>query len=531
MGNADPAEDEKRMKKTMAWLLAAALLCGALVGCGQKEEEVPAVPEETAEGALVSFDGETLALSGGESFVLDAGTELSLARGFVSGDGFTVTHQGGAVLSVRSERAADEEFTLRGSVKSINGDVLKLEAEDGTDYSLTVSTAALDLWQGFEKGIFVEVSGLGDIAGDSACLWVRSVKDNDGAALLTAEPEEEPAEEAAEPAEGEEAPAEELPWELTAAEDTVWTSAAVNLRLGPGMGYARMGSLEAGEELARKGTSGDWSLVEAGGRQGYVQTALLLAEQPEKIYTVSYDACGGVGAPAPQYKVAGQDLLLSAAEPARSGYTFDGWNTHESGFGIRLQPGDLFEMEDDAVLYAQWIEGEAEPAPAPTEEPAEEEAAEDEAAEAAPEPTPTPEPEAIADTCSAISGVVGSLEGDTLVLELEGEAYEFDISTAALKAERGLHPGSVVTVYYAGSIGADKDCSRAPAVCLEAGGGNARLEGEVAGLCANAAAIDLGGALLFVEADSLGLTVGDEVTVTLKNEEPAGNLPAAARIQ
>lgn len=527
------------MKKIMAWLLAAALLCGVLAGCGQKEEEVPAVPEETAAGALVGYDGETLTLSGGESFVLDAGTQLSLARGFVSGDTFTVTYQGEAVLSVRSERAADEKFSLRGTVKSMDGDVLKLEAEDGKDYTFAVSAAALDLWQGFEKGIFVEVSGLGDIAGPGACLWVQSVKDNDGAALLTAEPEEESAEEAAEPAEGEEAPAEEdpaaeeapaeeLPWELTEAEDTVWTSAAVNLRLGPGMEYARMGVVEAGEELARKGTTTDWSLVEVNGVQGYVQTAQLLTERPEKIYTIAYDACGGVGAPAVQYKIEGQDVYLSPAEPVRSGYTFDGWNTHESGFGIRLQPGDLFEMDDDIVLYAQWMEGEPAPTPAPTEEPAAEEGEE---AAATPEPTPAPEPEPIADTCSAIAGVVESLKGDALVLDLEGETYEFDISTAALKAERGLHPGSAVTVYYAGSIGAGKDCSRAPAVCLEAEGGNARLEGEVAGLCANAAAIDLGGVLLFVEADTQGLAAGEEVTVTLKNQEPAGNLLTASKIE
>lgn len=528
------------MKKIMTWLLCAALICALAAGCGEKTEEVPEVPEETAAGKLVSYDGETLLLDGAQgelSFRLDGATELSLARGFVSGDDFTVTYQGETVRSVSSEEAnTEEEFALRGTVSAISADVLKLKSDEGDSYSLLIAGAALDLWQGLTKDIYVEVCGVGDLDGDSAVLWIQSVTDHADGVLLAPEAKEEPAAEEAAP-EGEEAPAEEaaeepaeeeLPWELTDVEDEVWTSANINLRLGPGMEYARIGQVEGGQKLARTGTTGEWSRVTYNGQEGYVKNEYLLTELPEQTYTISFDAGEGVGAPAAQYKIRGEDMYLSETVPVRSGYTFKGWNTSENGFGITMQPGDLYEMDGTATLYAQWKEGEPEVTPEPTPDPAAEEAAAE--AEATPEPTPTPEPEPIADTSSAISGVIESLDGDVIVLDLEGESYEFDMSAAAVTAERGLHVGDAVTLYYAGAIGEGKDCSRAPAVCVAAEAGNAQIEGEVAGLTADAAAVEVEGLLMYVAADTQGLAVGDEVTVTLKSEVPVGNLFAAGKI-
>lgn len=51
------------------------------------------------------------------------------------------------------------------------------------------------------------------------------------------------------------------------------------------------------------------------------------------VYTISYNANGGSGAPSSQTKDGGIDLTLSSTVPTRSGYAFAGWNTQADGSG------------------------------------------------------------------------------------------------------------------------------------------------------------------------------------------------------
>lgn len=517
------------MKKTLAWLLAAAFLCVSLAGCAEKEE--PAPLEETVNGSLLDFDGVSLRLDGDAIFTLDEGTSVSLARGFVLGDSFTVTYPAGSdrVLSLRSERAEDKEFALRGTVTSVDHLSVCIDGEDGKSYRFPLSTAVLDLWQGLQMGMYVEASGLGIPAESESCLWLQSLRDNDGSALLSAEEEPEATAPAAEaPVVEAEAPVmdgEELPWELIPTEDEVWVTATANLRAGPGMDYARLGPVPGGETLERRGIAGDWSLVKMGAMEGYVMNALLLTAVPEQSFVIHYEAQGGEGVPEDQYKALGLELLLSRVVPSRPGYHFEGWNTHEEGYGIRLEAGDVFQMDEDTILYAQWGEGEAAPVPEPTAPP------ETVESEAPAEPTPTPEPAPILDSCRPLKGVIDDIDGETLVLDAGGESYAFDIARASVLAERGLHPGDGVTVWYAGEIGPEADCSRAPAVCLEVTAGAAELEGTVAGLWAKGLALDVKESLVFVAVSGEGFAIGDRVTVTLKAESAGGNLLAATDIR
>ena len=74
----------------------------------------------------------------------------------------------------------------------------------------------------------------------------------------------------------------------------------------------------------------------------------------EKVYTITYNANDGTGAPSAQTKVAGTSLTLSSTEPTRSGYTFLGWNTRANGSGTSYEPGDSYTIDGNATLYAQW---------------------------------------------------------------------------------------------------------------------------------------------------------------------------------
>jgi uncharacterized repeat protein (TIGR02543 family) len=71
-------------------------------------------------------------------------------------------------------------------------------------------------------------------------------------------------------------------------------------------------------------------------------------------YTVSYNANGGSGAPGSQKKAQDITLKLSTTTPTRTGYTFNGWNTNNSGTGTNYAAGANYTANANATLYAKW---------------------------------------------------------------------------------------------------------------------------------------------------------------------------------
>ena len=73
-----------------------------------------------------------------------------------------------------------------------------------------------------------------------------------------------------------------------------------------------------------------------------------------KQYTISFDANGGSNAPASIPKYATLELTLPETLPERGGYRFVGWNTQADGQGTLYQPGQAYDVDGNATLYAQW---------------------------------------------------------------------------------------------------------------------------------------------------------------------------------
>ncbi len=73
-----------------------------------------------------------------------------------------------------------------------------------------------------------------------------------------------------------------------------------------------------------------------------------------KVYTVSYSANGGSGAPTSQTKYWGESTVLSSTVPARTGYSFSGWATSSSAASASYQPGGQYSGNADITLYAVW---------------------------------------------------------------------------------------------------------------------------------------------------------------------------------
>lgn len=71
-------------------------------------------------------------------------------------------------------------------------------------------------------------------------------------------------------------------------------------------------------------------------------------------YAVTYNANGGSGAPATQYKVYGKNLTLSTVKPTRSGFSFVKWFTAADGTGTGYNPGATYSTNAALNLYAKW---------------------------------------------------------------------------------------------------------------------------------------------------------------------------------
>lgn len=79
-------------------------------------------------------------------------------------------------------------------------------------------------------------------------------------------------------------------------------------------------------------------------------------EEGVKTYTVTFDANGGVGAPAPVIKNEGTALTLPEAIPTRDGYIFKGWGITWDSPTTAYRAGGVFTTDADTLLYAVWAE-------------------------------------------------------------------------------------------------------------------------------------------------------------------------------
>ena len=78
----------------------------------------------------------------------------------------------------------------------------------------------------------------------------------------------------------------------------------------------------------------------------------------QAIYTISFDANGGTGAPAAQTKYHGEPITLSSTAPTRTNYTFLGWGVSASSESASYQPGATYTSNGNATLYALWAGNE-----------------------------------------------------------------------------------------------------------------------------------------------------------------------------
>ena len=131
------------------------------------------------------------------------------------------------------------------------------------------------------------------------------------------------------------------------------------------------------------GTEEQWQQIIVETDNEPLNKAHIHFQAPDRTYAVTYEANGGVNAPAPQEKTKGSPLVLSTVVPTRASsvisrytvtldanggavspaslsaaeteeYIFTGWNTFSYGAGDAYAPGSSYDEDQPVTLYAQW---------------------------------------------------------------------------------------------------------------------------------------------------------------------------------
>lgn len=93
--------------------------------------------------------------------------------------------------------------------------------------------------------------------------------------------------------------------------------------------------------------------TESGFRGDTVTASASITVPALQRYSVTYNANGGTGTPATQYKYYGQTLVLTG-KPTRTGYTFRGWGTSATTTTVSYNVGANYTANANVTLYAIW---------------------------------------------------------------------------------------------------------------------------------------------------------------------------------
>lgn len=86
----------------------------------------------------------------------------------------------------------------------------------------------------------------------------------------------------------------------------------------------------------------------------YVRTGYKDGDETIPVYSITYDANGGSGAPPAQKKTESIDLKLSSVKPTRTGYDFMGWGTSRDAGTVAYTPGSTYKANASVQLFAIW---------------------------------------------------------------------------------------------------------------------------------------------------------------------------------
>lgn len=138
----------------------------------------------------------------------------------------------------------------------------------------------------------------------------------------------------------------------------VVTASALNVRTDPNADVDSeiIGVLKKGDEVVVTEIANDhWGKIDYKGKPGWISLRYCeFIESTDPVFTVTFNANGGSGAPGPFSVKVGCSLTIPDDEPVRNGYVFLGWAVSETAEKAELVSGDEITVDADTVLYAVW---------------------------------------------------------------------------------------------------------------------------------------------------------------------------------
>lgn len=111
---------------------------------------------------------------------------------------------------------------------------------------------------------------------------------------------------------------------------------------------------ESGKDIELAGNATIWVPNVVSG------TVTFNAKVKQNLWTITFNANSGSGAPASVKKWWGIVINLPNTKPTREGYNFVNWNTKSDGSGSWYAPGQAFGADSNITLYAIWSKKEYE---------------------------------------------------------------------------------------------------------------------------------------------------------------------------
>lgn len=102
------------------------------------------------------------------------------------------------------------------------------------------------------------------------------------------------------------------------------------------------------------GVSFTFQLTWSGVYKGTATGSGNISISAKTLYTISYNANGGSGAPSSQTKWHGTNITLSGTKPTRTGYSFQGWGTSTTDTSVDYAAGAMYSTNASDTLYAIW---------------------------------------------------------------------------------------------------------------------------------------------------------------------------------
>ena len=133
---------------------------------------------------------------------------------------------------------------------------------------------------------------------------------------------------------------------------------SLNLRAGQGTSFDVLKILKREETVTVEEIYKTWCKITYEGVTGWVSISYLISEDEYANYYdwlyINYNSNGGINPPSSLKFLENENIVISTAQPTRTGYEFLGWSLSDTDSEVNYIGGEIIKTNKSMVLYAVW---------------------------------------------------------------------------------------------------------------------------------------------------------------------------------